>query len=201
MEHGDGDGWVALDPSAWWMPVFASNFGIAFGLAPVIAFQLGGIFDVPPGWWIVLVLGTAVASVALSVILSRLHYPRGFLNPTTSTARSGRKQVGYAEITEARLVLGVSRKRRSLQLLLRTPNKLRITVLLRDARQNTLEPEVTALVHDMLQQSSIEMPASPDDPKGRFARFNFPTNITKEEALQLVAHPPTAADPLPIPYV
>jgi hypothetical protein len=53
----------------------------------------------------------------------------------------------------------------------------------------------------MLRQSAIEMPASPDDPKGRFARFNFPTNITKDEALELVAHPPATADRLPIPWV
>jgi hypothetical protein len=201
MEYGDDDGWAPLDPSPWWMPVYASNLGLVFGLAPVIAFQLGSIFDLPPVWWILSVIGTAVASMALSVLLSRLYYPRAYLNPTTSTLRSGRKRAGYADITEARLVPSTSTKRRSLQLVLRTPHNVRITVLVRDARQNTLEPEVAALVQDMLLQSNIEMPASPDDPKGRFARFNFPTNVTKDEAVQLVAHPPAPTDPLPIPYL
>jgi hypothetical protein len=57
---------------------------------------------------------------------------------------------------------------------------------------------VAAQVLDMLRQANIEMPVSPDDPKGRFARFNFPTNITKDEALEVMAHPPQPTDPLPI---
>ena len=74
-------------------------------------------------------------------------------------------------------------------------------MLLRDAKQQTLEPEVAALVQDLLRQSNVQMPVSPDDPKGRFARFNFPTNVTKEEALALVAHPPTPTDELPIAQI
>jgi hypothetical protein len=84
---------------------------------------------------------------------------------------------------------------------LRAENKLRTPILLRDTKQRTLEPEIAALVLQLVRQSNITMPVSPDDPKGRCVRFNFPNNITKDEAEQLVEHPPTSADPLPIPYV
>jgi hypothetical protein len=43
------------------------------------------------------------------------------------------------------------------------------------------------------------MPISKDDPTGRFARFNFPTSVTKDEALDLVLHPPAFGEPIPIP--
>jgi len=201
MRHQNGSGWVALDPTPWWMPILGTNL-LATTLFPaVLAFQLATVFDLPPVWWIPVMLGTGVFTLAATVVAAQILYPRGYLNPETSTVRAGRAQIPYAEITEARLLPSASKKRRALLLVLRTEKKRRATVLLRDAKQQTLEPEVAALVQDLLRQSNIQMPVSPDDPKGRFARFNFPTNVTKEEALALVAHPPTPTDELPIAQI
>jgi hypothetical protein len=201
MEHGERDGWVALDPSPWWTALVTSRVGLAIAFVPILAAQVGAILEFPPLGSIGLAAGSGALAAGALVIASRLFYPQAYLNPTKAMIRIGREQAQYADINDARLILGATKKRRSLLLLLQTPTKLQLPVLLRDTRQNTLGPEVSAMVQEMLRQSTIEMPASPDDPKGRFARFNFPTNITKDEALGLVAHPPATADRLPIPWV
>jgi hypothetical protein len=199
MTTADDTGWVALEPTPWWLPLLGTNLFFAAGLPAVYALQLSTIFDAPLIWWIPIMIGTAIFILALIVVVARVSYPRAYLNPATSMLRAGRAQFRYAEFVEARLIPSTSEKRRALLLLLLTQNKLRATVLVRDARQRTLDPEVAALVQDLLRQSNIHMPVSPDDPSGRFARFNFPRNVTKDEALDLVAHPPTPADPIPIP--
>jgi hypothetical protein len=204
MRHelgADDPGWVALHPTPWWMPILGTNLVSTTLFPALLAFQLGTLFDVPPVWWLPLTIGTAAFFLAATVLAAQMLHPRGYLNPASSTLRAGRAKIPYAEIIEARLIPSASKKRRALLLVLRTEQKRRATVLLRDAQQQTLEPGVAALVQDMLQRSNITMPVSPDDPKGRFARFNFPTNITKEEALELVAHPPTPADELPISQI
>jgi hypothetical protein len=198
MTQGNDDGWVALEPSPWWTPVFGIHLAGAFAFAPMFALQLSAMFELSPIWWLPLAVGFTALTCVASVVLTRLAHPRGFLHPTTSTLRTGRTRFGYADVTEARLVPSTSKKRRALLLVLYTKKRLRTTVLVRDAKQRTLDPAVAALVLDMLQQTNIEMPVSPDDPKGRFARFNFPANITKHEALEVLAHPPLPADPLPI---
>jgi len=51
----------------------------------------------------------------------------------------------------------------------------------------------------MLERSQIVIPNNdPYDPKGKFARSGSPTNVTREEAVELVRHPPMPGDPLPI---
>jgi hypothetical protein len=43
------------------------------------------------------------------------------------------------------------------------------------------------------------LPETPDDPTGKFTWFNFPGSITREQAIDVVLHPPAFDDPLPIP--
>jgi hypothetical protein len=197
-ERRDATDWVALDPSPWWMPVLGTNL-VSTALFPsVMSLQLTSIFRIPLIWWLPVMIGTAVLTLTGTVVLAHHLAPRGYLDPATSTLRAGRDRIPYEDISEARLLPSSSKKRRSVLLILSTKNRLRASVLLRDAKQRALPPDVTALVHDLILQSNIAMPVSPDDPKGRFARFNFPRNITKQEALELVAHPPMPADELPI---
>jgi hypothetical protein len=198
MAQPDDDEWVSLGVAPWWMPVIGMSPGpLLMAWIPLFVLQLSSIFDVPITWSVVLTVGSGAACFGLAYGIGRLIYPRAFLNPATSTLRAGRKQAQYRQITSANLVVSSSRKHRSLTLVLRTDNKLRGAVLLRDTHQNTLTPEVVRLVGDLLHQSNIAMPVSQDDPKGRFAHFNFPGYLTKEEALELVAHPPAPADALP----
>lgn len=196
-----GDEWVELGSAPWWMSVLGMGSGpllLAF-YPPLLVLQLTLIFDVPLIWAAVLAIATCAGCVALGVSLMRLVYPPASLNPATSTLRAGRRQARYSEITSAQLLVSTSKTRRSVTLVLRSDRKLRGSVLVRDAQQHTLDPRVTALVQDLVRQSNITMPVSPNDPKGKFARYNFPRNITKEEALELLAHPPSLADRLPVP--
>jgi hypothetical protein len=195
------DEWVELGRTRWWMPLI--GYSPIMLLLPVYTLNLSGIFwpDLPLGWSIAVMLAMAGGSFGIIVAISRLINPRAFVKPAASMVRAGRKQAGYSEITSAQLFPGVSKGHPSLLLLLRAENKLRTPILLRDRKQRVLEPKIAALVLDLVRQSNIAMPVSPDDPRGRFARFNFPNNITKDEAVELVAHPPESVDKLPIPYV
>ena len=42
------------------------------------------------------------------------------------------------------------------------------------------------------------MPQTPNDPTGRFARYNFPGSLGREDALDVVLDPPTIDDPSPV---
>lgn len=42
------------------------------------------------------------------------------------------------------------------------------------------------------------MPFSADDPKGRFAKYNFPGHVDRDTAIDLVLHTPKVGDPLPV---
>lgn len=142
---------------------------------------------------------TDAAVYALTLTAIWLFYPRAYLNPATGSVRAGRRRARYADITSARLLVSASKRRRALNLLLRSERGLRAVVLLRDAHNGTLDHTTAALVCDMIRASNIAMPTSPDDPKGRFAKYNFPDNVKRDEALELVQHPPTFGEPLPIP--
>ena len=102
-------------------------------------------------------------------------------------------------MTDARLGVSTSRRRRIVFLHLRAPNGLHASVILRGPGGPVIDPRDAAVLASVVKQSSIRMPSSPDDPKGAFARYNFPDNVTKEGALALIAEPPDLGDPLPIP--
>jgi hypothetical protein len=199
--RGQGEEWVELGRRPWWVSLV--GYSPFLTVLPVLTINVGGIVwpELPIGWSIAVMLALMVVSFAVVVVVLRLMNPNAFVNPLTSTVRTGRKQVHYSEITSAQIFPSMSKSHRSLLLLLRADKKLRASILLRDTNQRTLAPELTALLLDLVDQSTIAMPVSPDDPKGRFARFNFPNNITKEETAELVAHPPASADKLPIPYL
>lgn len=196
--------WVKLNPAPWWLPVLGGTpTPFLFLLfVPLMAINVTTLFDLSPIWAVLVALFILVALVPVTLLLVRAVYPPAWLNPATGMLRAGRKQVRFAEITDARLAVLGGKKHRSLQLVLRAGrHKLRASVLVRDARRNTLDAEAAALVQEMLRQSNIAMPTSPDDPKGTFARYNFPANLTKDEAVELMAHPPASADRLPLPYL
>jgi hypothetical protein len=199
MRRGtDDDEWVAVGFAPWWQPVIGMGQGwFLYYYTPFLALQVMVMFDVPLGWAVMITVWLAAGCVALGLGLKRWIYPPAFVNPATTTLRAGRKRAQYAEISGAKVLVSASKKRRSVTLVLLSEQKLRAAVVLRDARQNMIDLAEVALVQDLVRQSSIAMPVSPDDPKGRFARYNFPGYLTKEDALEIVAHPPAAADPLP----
>jgi hypothetical protein len=196
--RADEDEWVAVGFAPWWQPVIGIDQGwFLYYYTPFLALQVMVMFDVPLGWAVMITVLLAAGSVALGLGLKRWIYPPAFVNPATTTLRAGRKRARYAEITGAKVLVSASKKRRSVTLVMLTEHKLRAAVVLRDARQNVIDPAEAALVQDLVRQSNIALPVSPDDPKGRFARYNFPGYLSLEDALEIVAHPPAPADPLP----
>ncbi|MBX0301782.1 hypothetical protein K2F54_17600 [Cryobacterium sp. 1639] len=192
------DEWVALGFTPWWLPVIGMGPGwFLLFYAPLLVGQVATIFDVPLGWALVLTLACAAGCLALGLGFVRWRYPPAYVHPATLTIRAGRKRARYAEVTGAKILVSTSKKRRSVTLVLLSEQKLRGAVVLRDARQNVIDPAEAALLQDLVRQSNIALPVSPDDPKGRFTRYNFPGYLTKEDALEIVAHPPAPADPLP----
>lgn len=196
----DAEGWVPLGRPSWWMPVMlASPLLIVVLTVNVTDFALSFLRSLPHVWLILIMVVTNVAVYALTLAAIWLFYPRAYLNPATGSVRAGRRTARYADITSARLLVSASKRRRALHLVLRAEGRLSASVLVRDAHSGTLDQTKAALVREMIRASNIAMPASPDDPKGRFAKYNFPDNVTRDEALELVEHPPAFGDPLPIP--
>jgi hypothetical protein len=70
-----------------------------------------------------------------------------------------------------------------------------------DQRGEPLDQPTAHLVAEVLKRTSSVMPTSEYDPSGRFAKYNFPSNVTREEAIDLVLHPPAFEEELPIPSV
>ena len=161
--------------------------------------NVGALFlrRLPLPWSLVLMLASVCVLFGLAVLILRLLTLPVRINAGAALIRAGRRTVPYADVVTAQLVVGASKKRRNLNLVLRGSRGPRIAILIRDVKGRTLTPQESALVTDLLTKSNIAMPQSTDDPSGRFARYNFPGHITKDDALNLVEHPPTFHDPLP----
>lgn len=199
MKHRVDDEWVTLGNASWSASFAASPMSLA--LAPVWTPYLVLVFlsDLPLARRLVIMLAVFVLVWVLTFSLARTLYPAARLNAAASTIRVGRKSVPYSGITSAQLLVASPKRQRSLHLLLRDDYGVRVVVLVRDGKLRTLPPREAGLVQELVRQSNISMPTSHDDPTGRFARYNFPTHVTRAEALELLEHPPAFADAIPIP--
>ncbi|RFA19268.1 hypothetical protein [Subtercola boreus] len=202
MRRGDDEKWVTLSGMGWLTP-FVVVSPILLTLAVTNGVHITAIlarrFALP--WVIVLSLGAGAVAFGLVVLVLRLLVPPVRVNPGAGLLRAGRRTFSYEDVTAAQLVVGTSKTRRNLNLVLRSSRGRRAAILVRDGKGRTLTAEESRLVVDLIGRSNIAMPTSPDDPTGAFARYNFPGNVTKADALALVEHPPTFSDPLPIPPV
>ncbi|TFB88264.1 hypothetical protein E3O44_06230 [Cryobacterium algoricola] len=200
MTRNSDDRWVSLRGPNRWVPFvvmspFLRALMVVYGLNLIaLAPRLG----LPLVWSIAIMICAAVGVSVLPLAIIWLVYPYSFLNPASSTIRARRRSAQYSNITSAQLLVSVSKTRRVLNLLLKTDTGLRALVLIRDARRCTLDPEVAVLAEEMIRFSKIAIPVSIHDPLGKFARYNFPNNVTLDEALEFVRHPPDFLDDLPI---
>ena len=199
MKPAAEDEWVTLGNAGLWASFAASPLGLS--LVPVwLPYLIVLLFPaLPLAPKLVVLLVVVVLVWALTLMIARLIYPAARLNAAANVIRVGRKSVPYSGVTSAQLLVANQRGRRALHLLLRDEYGVRVVVLVRDGMLRTLPPRDAELIQDLVRQSSILMPTSHDDPTGRFARYNFPTHVTKAEALELLEHPPAFADAIPIP--
>lgn len=200
--ESDHERWLSLRGPKSWLPVFVVT-PLLLMVLMVDGINLSLLFvrdGLPLIWSIAIMAGTAAFMFALPLWVARLAYPFAQINPSTSTIRARRHRAHYSDITSAQLLVSTSKKHRAINLLLRSDTGLRAVVLIRDARRRTLDRELAELVLDVIRQSRIAIPVSVHDPEGRFARYNFPTNVTREDALELIESPPDLEDALPIPH-
>lgn len=195
-------GWLRLDRAGWW-GTFATTpaNGILLAIVPLnFGSTYSHVFDVSPWWGLLIAVGTVVPVVLVLYLVQRMRYPQPWVNFDTGELRAGRRVVPLADITWARLDL-LDRKRahtRMLTLRFGAEGGPRASVRLRGRTGHTPSAAVTAVVAEIVQRSTIAVPQTPNDPTGRFARYNFPGSLSRADALDVVLNPPTIDDPAPV---
>ena len=195
-------GWVLIGERRWhsaWIVgtgLFAGIF-IANGLN--VSIILGRMFDVSPFAMAGALLLILVAILALVTFVRNRRWPQPAVNLDTSELRAGTKVVPLAHIDSASLEVTPLKKTRVVILRITAGKEARAEFVLRDRKDRTPGSTTTRVLAEALRRTTIIMPVSKDDPTGRFAHYNFPGHITREEAVALALAPPTMNDPLPTP--
>ncbi|MFD3444551.1 hypothetical protein ACFDTO_08130 [Microbacteriaceae bacterium 4G12] len=145
-------------------------------------------------------LAALVLVVAVIVLLQSRHAPRPFANFDRSELRLGKRTVPMSEIVWAQLYVWERKRSRSVRLMFGTASKLQVGFVLVGSRGPALDEDTVRLVAEVLRRSEVAMPVDQYDPKGRFAKTNFPTHLTRDEAVEVVRTPPVLGTDLPIPF-
>jgi hypothetical protein len=73
---------------------------------------------------------------------------------------------------------------------------VRASFVLRDSHGEMLDEATRTLLAEIVRLSSVDYPTSPYDPDGRFAEYNFPDNLDKARAIELLQSPEHPGGPL-----
>jgi hypothetical protein len=158
------------------------------------AMQSGGLWGIAAA-----VVGLIVVSVLILWVHAVLH-PVPWVNLSTNELRSGKKSVPLASIDSAVLAVSTAKGPATLVLQIREGKKTWASVYLRKRHTALLSDRDRELFAEVLRRTTIAMPYSADDPKGRFAKYNFPGHVDKDTAIDLVLHTPKVGDPLPVSF-
>jgi hypothetical protein len=139
----------------------------------------------------------AVFALPIAGII-RLTTPRPKADVATRRIVLGRKSITFDQIDTARLEV-IPGFQRQLGIRFGVTGSIQVVVVLRVGERLILTSAQRGVVLDMLDESHITMPDSKFDPTGNFARWNFPTNLTKQQAVEVVVNPPGLRDAIPIP--
>lgn len=201
-------GWVPLGRYNWATSLAAfSSLTLMIGL--ISAFQIGSFIArrAAPGMGTIpraglaVGLGAVVAFVVIgvAVVVQRRRSSRPFVNFDLGEVRAGKFTAHMSELDRAELIVaGSTAGRWGSAILAIRGGPIRLAFTLRNKR-GAISPALSHLLRAVLERSSVAMPKSKDDPEGRFARYNFPTNISREQAVELVTNVPEPNDDLPIP--
>ncbi len=185
--------WQRLTLSGWvLMPFLFIPLMFGANLLFSVGFRRGGYWGV-----VASLLVVALVNVARIVVHSARH-PAPWVNLEMNELRSGTKTVPLASIDNAVLVAAGSAKFASLVLQLRSGKTTITNVYIRQRSTIVLSERDRPVFAETLRRTAIAMPCNPDDPKGRFSRYNFPGHVDKETAIDLVLNTPKAGEPLPI---
>ncbi|MGG7508212.1 hypothetical protein [Plantibacter sp. YIM 135249] len=158
------------------------------------------VFDWMPFWMrIVIILGVPTIALGAIPVIGRLRHPQVVVNLADGRLRAGHRTVAFEDLSTAHILVASTPKKRTISLVLEDGAGLRAAVNLRDQDEQPLSDSESRALLEIVERSDIRMPVAREDPQGRFGRFNFPTNLTKADAIALVTNPPRFAEPLPIP--
>jgi hypothetical protein len=148
-----------------------------------------------------LAAGIAVVAAVVSVIVQRRRFPRVCVDLATDRIRIGRRELPLRDLIWARLDARpyVASRRRTLHLRISAGLHPQALFDLTATGRRALTAQDRALLVEVLERSDVDVPKTRDDPTGRFARYNFPNNVSKADAIALVVDTPGPGDPLPVP--
>ncbi|GAB2984290.1 hypothetical protein [Frigoribacterium salinisoli] len=145
-----------------------------------------------------LMVATVLVGYALVALVLRLAYGPARVDLRRGLLRAGRRTVPLGDVTWAKVVLRDPAGRTPVAVLtFGAEGGPRVAVPVRDVRGAVATEEERAVVAAALARTSITVPRSAADPTGRFARYNFPGRVSKDDAIALVEHPTGRDDLLP----
>ncbi|RNE66455.1 hypothetical protein [Cryobacterium tepidiphilum] len=159
-----------------------------------VSFRLFGSF----GYLILILVAIPLSGIILVVYLASKRAPQ--VDFEEGKLRVGHRTLALGDIDTASLVVFDKRGRRLMALSLGTMKGPSALVYLLGADGPVLSARDQAILVRLLEQTSIAMPTSPDDPTGRFARYTFPGHLDREAAIEVVRKPPAVGDQLPVSY-
>jgi hypothetical protein len=191
------DGWQPLGPRAsrWIMAATLGPFAFVVALAPL---QLMTVFR--DFAWAPAVMGLMFAAmIGIYVVVINRAAPRVHVHLRDERIRAGSREARWDEVTAAELLATPRHEGepRTLVLTLQNQDGLRAPLVIRRREDLALTKAEAAIAARLIEASVIELPRDKDDPRGKFSRQLYPAHLTKSEALDVVASPPTMSDPLP----
>ena len=193
------EGWVRIGERHWWSTWSGVGTATFVMIGIYGATQLGRFFDDIAPWPSDLLFGVAAAAglVGIATLVRNRLYPRPSVNLDTDELRAGRGPVIALSDLERALIPMDPALRSGVLVLRLTAKGSRVEIILRDRRGPALDAVSTRALAEALRRSSVAMPTTPDDPSGRFGRYNFPGHIGREDAVTLVEDPPAPGGALP----
>lgn len=141
------------------------------------------------------ILAAVVAAFGIEAAKALARPPE--VNLASGLLRHRGRVMSFSQIEIAALIVEGVGSSRVLILQFGT-ERIRFDASLRKGAILTLKATTATQLLGILGGSSITLPESRWDPKGKFTRYNFPGRISKDEALALVENPPAPGEPLPI---
>ncbi|WP_156155619.1 hypothetical protein [Frigoribacterium sp. MEB024] len=193
-------GWVRVGERRWWSTwVGATTAFASFAAIQAVQFVFR-IAEINFRWDLALLVavGVTVGIFALITVIRNARAPQPWIDLDSGQLRAGtRRPVPLARVDRAVLTTAPVGNGGRVLVLRLTAKEARVDFILRDRKDATLDPTSTAVLAEALRRTSVAMPTSIHDPTGRFARYNFPGHVDRDDAVALVEHPPAAGDPLP----
>ena len=194
--------------SAGWQRVVDVSLGqsFKFGLIYVLPAGFLGLFaarvvvdvfaaDAPPWAQIVLVVGVAASILSVAALVVARVRRALYVNFSERLIRIRRTVVRFEEINVAAIEgAGAGNAGNAYVLRFGVDKGVSARVPLQRGPKGMSDESRQRLL-TVLRASNIGMPSDSYDPHGKFARYNFPENVTKEQVLDIVENHPEPYGP------